>query len=1309
MDEQRMQAYVALIEQLLGCPQGQETALLQAHEELVDAGLLEAMEQVAAYLESQGNSNAGRLRGFVTQLAQVLGIETEQETAAAETETAAQFLIQTLKLVATSKGNPQQVYAVWAQQQGQINVVMLEALPQVAAQLFAGDTEKRTYFAAVLVTFGNLINQFPLGTRWLNLELGIASYQQSLKVMTQAVMPVEWTTTMNNLAIAYTDRIRGDKADNIDAAIEAYQQVLKVVTQAAMPVEWAITMHNLATVYRNRTRGDKADNIDAAIEAYQQSLTVITQTVMPDKWALAMMNLAIAYRNRIRGDKAENIEAAIAACQQALTVRTQATMPIEWAQTLNNLGNAYVDRIQGNKAENIEAAIEAFQQALTVSTQAAMPIDWATTMMNLATAYLYRIRGDRAENIEVAISVYQQALKVRTQATMPIEWAQTLSNLANAYVDRIRGDKAENIEAAITICQQVLTVSTQESMPVEWAQTLNNLGNAYVDRIQGNKAENIEAAIEAFQQALTVRTQATMPIDWATTMMNLATAYRYRIQGDRAENIEAAISAYHQVLTVRTQATMPIEWAQALNNLANAYSNRIRGDKAENIEAAIEAFQQALTVMTEAAMPVDWATTLVNLAIAYVNRIRGDKAENIEAAIEAFQQALTVMTEAAMPVDWATTTLNLATAYANRIRGDKAENIEAAIAACHQALKVMTQAAMPLDWASIMNNLATAYSNRIRGGKAENIEAAIAAYQSSLEIFTPEALPNDCRRSASSLGNLYSKQHQWQEAVVIYQKALQASESLYQSANLLDSKAAQLTETANLPRRAAYALARIGDLPAAALTLEQGRARGLSESLDRDRADLTQLQQLAPALFDQYQAITAQLRNLENQQRQHMTSGDRHSLTPKDLRDAAIALRQQLNTLLQAIRQQPGYEKFLSLPTLAEIQAAIQRDHPLIYLVTTPTGSLALILTLERIESVWLDALNETQLIDLLRSWFTAYGQFQSDQQGWYDAIDSITHQLWEPVMQPIIQHLKDHQFHQATLIPTGYLSLLPLHAAWIEDPSTPTGKRYALDDIHITYVPNAKSLTAAHAIVDRVQTDSILAIDNPSLDLDNSEREVQAAIASFLPQATTLRHHRATTTAVKTALPQSAIAHFSCHGTANLNEPLTSGLALSDGLLTLKDIFALNLAESGGLRLAILSACETGIQGLENADEAVSLPTGLLQAGVAAVISSLWSVDDRSTMLLLTRFYDLWRIEGREIDQALRQAQQWIRDTTNIQKYNYLKDAMQKLVDAQQISLQESNNVLREFMVQYVYTDEPQGQSFAHPFHWAALTYVGV
>jgi hypothetical protein len=47
MNEQRLQAYLTLIQQLLNCPNGEEGNILQANSELVDGGLVEVMGQVA--------------------------------------------------------------------------------------------------------------------------------------------------------------------------------------------------------------------------------------------------------------------------------------------------------------------------------------------------------------------------------------------------------------------------------------------------------------------------------------------------------------------------------------------------------------------------------------------------------------------------------------------------------------------------------------------------------------------------------------------------------------------------------------------------------------------------------------------------------------------------------------------------------------------------------------------------------------------------------------------------------------------------------------------------------------------------------------------------------------------------------------------------------------------------------------------------------------------------------------------------------------------------------------------------------------
>jgi hypothetical protein len=58
MDEQRTQAYVNLIEQLLTCTDGEElNKILQANQELIDTDFLQEMENYATWLEQQGYNN----------------------------------------------------------------------------------------------------------------------------------------------------------------------------------------------------------------------------------------------------------------------------------------------------------------------------------------------------------------------------------------------------------------------------------------------------------------------------------------------------------------------------------------------------------------------------------------------------------------------------------------------------------------------------------------------------------------------------------------------------------------------------------------------------------------------------------------------------------------------------------------------------------------------------------------------------------------------------------------------------------------------------------------------------------------------------------------------------------------------------------------------------------------------------------------------------------------------------------------------------------------------------------------------------
>ena len=1181
--------------------------------------------------------------------------------------------------------------------------------------------ETPEYWATAQMNLGNAYLVRLKGQKARNVEEAIMAYIRALEFLSQQDSPREWAMVQSNLVIAYGDRIYSDTADNIEAAIQAGKLALKVYTQEDYPRSWALVHKNLSSAYLRRIEGSRAENIEEAIASAQNALGSRSRSLYPDLWASAQFSLANAYGDRIRGDRAQNIEDSITAYLKVLEIYTQEDFPEKWASVHENLAISYKDRIRKTRAESIELALESALLATEVYSQTDYPKSWAGIQHLLCTLYRERVEGDQRENIEKSINAALLALKTFTREDVPREWAAIQNDLGNAYFARIEGSRSQSIEKAIAAYRKALEVRTRKDFPQDWATTQLNLANAYNERLSGDRLKNAEEAIDVNLQALKVFTKEEFPENWASIQSNLISVYRKRIKGDRSQNVEMALESAFRALEIYTIENFPEKYAVVHNNLGNLYRGRPQGKYANNIEAAIDAFENALKVYSRQNFPREWAKAKDNLAGTYAARSKGEHSQNLETAIELFSDALEVKSKQNSPEEWAMSKMNLSTAYSQRVLGDRAENIEAAIAGYTDVFEVYTREEFPEMWALAKNNIGTAYVARSLGDPAENIQIAIEAYSAALDVFKPEMLPQNSRITATFLANLYVTEGRWQDATAAYEIAIEAAEALYRSTIFQSSRAAELSEAADLYRRAAFACAKSGDLQEAARILEQGRARGLRDILERDYTDLNALKQHAPELYQNYKTAADLCRSVEIQERDDKANEYKPKLS--ELRDQARQAYALLDQAVTEIRQMAGYENFLGLPTFEDIQQAAQDACPLAYLVPTLFGSLALVVTPEDVQAIWLNDLPENRLREILYGpeddpkmgrWFGAYQNFRKDVKAnyvaWCEEISLSTRQLWEPLMEPLVRQLKNAGNSSATLVPSGLLGFLPLHAAWVEDGTCPTGQRYAFDDIHFTYAPNAKSLTTARNTISRARPDSILAIDNPRNDLPNSAQEVDAAVDSFRDR-TVLHHEEATVEAVKAQLskassPQSfqeKIAHFSCHGTADRGNPLDSGLAMHDGLLTLKDIFDLNLTETGGLRLAVLSACETSIQGVKNADEVISLPTGLLQAGVAAVIASLWSVSDLSTMMLLTRFYDLWRTEDLEISQALRQSQQWIRDTSNSEKIDYFKGFM----------LTKSAAKMPDSVADHLYKSlslsDPNARDFAHPFHWAAFSYIGI
>jgi CHAT domain-containing protein len=188
---------------------------------------------------------------------------------------------------------------------------------------------------------------------------------------------------------------------------------------------------------------------------------------------------------------------------------------------------------------------------------------------------------------------------------------------------------------------------------------------------------------------------------------------------------------------------------------------------------------------------------------------------------------------------------------------------------------------------------------------------------------------------------------------------------------------------------------------------------------------------------------------------------------------------------------------------------------------------------------------------------------------------------------------------------------------------------------------------------------------------------------------------------------PGCSYLHFSCHGTYNWNDPLQSGLYLVGGeMLSLEDLQN-DIWDLSSARLVTLSACETGITDIieGRADEFIGLPAGFMLAGVPCIVSSLWSVPDISTALLMERFYSNHVARGMDIPLALQEAQLWVRDLKSGQIAEYVEKCY---------SYGKWEGKSEVFIEQYrerylkIAEECPDEKPFQHPYYWAAFTVNG-
>ncbi len=256
----------------------------------------------------------------------------------------------------------------------------------------------------------------------------------------------------------------------------------------------------------------------------------------------------------------------------------------------------------------------------------------------------------------------------------------------------------------------------------------------------------------------------------------------------------------------------------------------------------------------------------------------------------------------------------------------------------------------------------------------------------------------------------------------------------------------------------------------------------------------------------------------------------------------------------------------------------------------------------------------------------------------------------------------------EVVIVPQGALALVPFAGLPVGAAGEPFGSKLA-----IRYAPSLATLSKAEERSGLGQGEArdrslkeALVVGNPTMPevrVSDGTRDrlsplpgAEAESRGIATQLGTkpLTGAAATETEVVRRLANAPLVHLATHGFAYSTEAnaRSSFVSLapdsqSDGLLTVGKILD-NSELKLSAELVVLSACQTALGDLKQAEGTVGLQRAFFAKGARSVLVSLWNVSDAATGKLMTGFYQHWLRDPDHPSkaEALRRSQEETRKT---------------------------------------------------------------
>ncbi len=388
-------------------------------------------------------------------------------------------------------------------------------------------------------------------------------------------------------------------------------------------------------------------------------------------------------------------------------------------------------------------------------------------------------------------------------------------------------------------------------------------------------------------------------------------------------------------------------------------------------------------------------------------------------------------------------------------------------------------------------------------------------------------------------------------------------------------------------------------------------------------------------------------------------------------------------------------------PDYATIQSLTDPNKAIIYWYLSEDNLTTFIITPEA-DPVIVEPEQRRQLARQFRTWLTEWDKQYLDYASkketenkqnhpWRLSLNSRFAQLKRILQIDKILEPLPVSVDSLILIPHRDLHRFPLHTLFPE--------KYTA-----TYLPSAQ--VGLRPQSGDSSYSPLLSVEDPKTEqkpMDLAQLE-SAIISHILQPSQRISPKKASRENVRKALENAhKTFHFTGHGFYDSFRPQESAIALSDGLLTVRDINKLNLSS---YRLVCLAACETALTGKDGiTTEYVGLVSAFLAAGATNVVSTLWPVKEISSAWFMINFYQRL-LAGESPALALKNTQNWLKNITWQQLANWieqlgqlpdLREGVDRLEVRAANTLKEGSTIGLDQLTEY-----------SDPYHWAAYTLTG-